>query len=85
MIELGENKRLKVAHIAFSDVNGGASRAAYRVHKSLIKNSKKLNIDSFMRVISKISDDYSIISGVPNNNKLYYSFHRFFNKLIRVE
>ena len=83
MLEHEINKKLRVFHVAFSDIRGGASRAAYRVHKSLNRNSEKLNIDSFMRVISKTSDDYSVTSGTPNNNKLSYSFHRILNKVVR--
>jgi len=77
------NSQLKVCHISSSDTGGGAARAAYRVHKSLVKNSEKINIHSFMRVINKISDDPDVISGPPNNNNLNYLFHKILNKFAR--
>ena len=33
-------KKIKVIHIAYSDYIGGASRAALRIHKSLLKNNE---------------------------------------------
>ena len=29
---------MKIIHLSQSDISGGASRAAYRIHKMLIKN-----------------------------------------------
>ena len=34
------NEKIKVIHIAYSDYIGGASRAALRIHKSLLKTMK---------------------------------------------
>ena len=48
---------MKVAIISSSDLYGGAARAAYRLHKSLIKEG----IHSVMIVQKKISDDYTVI------------------------
>ncbi len=47
---------MKIIHVSFSDVRGGASRAAYRIHNSLIKK----NIDSEMWVNKAYSDDWTI-------------------------
>lgn len=48
---------MKILIVNTSDGNGGAARAAYRLHRSLIKK----NIDSQMLVQRKSSDDYSVI------------------------
>ena len=48
---------MKIVHLSHSDISGGASRAAYRIHKMLIKNS----VDSQMWVDIKKSDDDSVI------------------------
>ena len=37
---------IRVKHVAFTDIDGGAARAAFRVHKSLIKFQRKLKINS---------------------------------------
>ena len=55
---------MKVLHINASDINGGAGRAAYRLHKALL-NEK---IESLMLVQNKKSDDYTVISLA--NNKI---------------
>ena len=48
--------RLKVIHICHSDIVGGASRAAYRIHRCLLD----ADIDSEMWVNESISDDFTI-------------------------
>ena len=47
---------MKIVHLSYSDIIGGASRAAYRVHKMLLDNS----IDSSMWVDVKKSKDISV-------------------------
>jgi glycosyltransferase involved in cell wall biosynthesis len=44
---------MKVLHICNSDLEGGAARAAYRIHQAQRKNG----VDSHMLVVNKISDD----------------------------
>ena len=44
---------MKVIHISNSDISGGAARAAYRLHRSLLQ----IDIDSNMQVLSKSSGD----------------------------
>ncbi len=73
-------EKIKVKHIAFTDINGGAARAAYRVHKSLI-NEQSSRIISSMRVIKKFSDDYTVKGGPPNQKKLNYFFYKLLNKI----
>ena len=53
---------MNVLHVSYSDLNGGAARAAYRIHRSLIEQNKYKNISSKMRVVNKMSDDSSVYS-----------------------
>lgn len=48
---------MKILHINTSDVDGGAARAAYRLHRGL----RELGHDSQMLVNRKISDDSNVI------------------------
>lgn len=48
---------IKVLHINNSDLNGGAAKAAYRIHKALLNNG----VSSNMLVVNKKSDEYNII------------------------
>ncbi len=47
---------MKIVHLSHSDISGGASRAAYRVHNMLIRNS----IDSVMWVDNKKSENNTV-------------------------
>jgi glycosyltransferase involved in cell wall biosynthesis len=48
---------MKILIVNTSDIEGGAARAAYRLHKALLKEG----VDSHMLVQSKKSDDYTVI------------------------
>jgi glycosyltransferase involved in cell wall biosynthesis len=56
---------IKVKHVAYSDISGGAARAAYRVHRSLVDNGALLDISSTMRVLDKRTRDLSVYGGRP--------------------
>ncbi len=58
-------KYMKPLIISYSDLIGGASRAAWRLHHSFIKQ----DIDSAMRVASKISDDNNVYCPAGKTNK----------------
>ena len=49
---------MKILHVNTSDNNGGAARAAYRLHRALLAE----NIDSKMLVQKKTSDDDTVIA-----------------------
>jgi hypothetical protein len=49
---------IKPLLISTSDINGGAARAAYRLHRGL----QNIAVDSQMIVQNKQSDDYTVIS-----------------------
>ena len=56
---------MKIIHLSFSDISGGASRAAYRVHDMLIKNGVK----SLMWVNQKKSQNKTVFSSESKINK----------------
>ena len=57
---------MNILHVSSSDISGGASRAAYRIHRSLVDNGREHDLQSQMRVISKLSDDPSVIGNWPS-------------------
>jgi glycosyltransferase involved in cell wall biosynthesis len=59
---------LKVIQLNHSDINGGAARAAYRIHHALLASS---GIDSVMYVNSAIAGDWTV-SGL--NSKMEKAF-----------
>lgn len=52
--------RIRVLHVSAEDGAGGAARAAYRVHRSLVDVGVKLGIDSSMLVVRKLTDDSTV-------------------------
>lgn len=48
---------MKIVNVNTNDIHGGAARAAYRLHKSLLASA----VDSIIFVQSKNSDDFTII------------------------
>lgn len=69
---------MKILIVSTSDINGGAARAAYRLHKALL--IKK--IDSKMIVQNKSSDDFTVLS---QKSKLQMGLNRlraFLDKLL---
>ena len=52
---------MHILHVNHSDLVGGAARAAYRIHRSLVG----AGVDSRMRVIQKISEDPTVQAGPP--------------------
>ena len=51
---------MKVLHVNALDIKGGAARASYRLHQSLVDEG----IDSSMLVLEKSSDDFRIIGPI---------------------
>lgn len=49
---------MKVLHVCYSDLDGGAARAAYRLHQAQLKSG----VDSYMLVINKLSTDKRVIA-----------------------
>ena len=51
---------LDIIHVSNNDIKGGASRAAYRIHRCIKDFKEDLILDSSMRVVTKYSDDPSV-------------------------
>ncbi len=76
---------MKVIHINSSDINGGAARSAYRIHRSIVEHGDKFNIKSTMRVINKESDDFTVIGKTPiGKNKYYINLLPYLAKITRI-
>lgn len=58
---------MRILHISHTDMLGGAGRAAYRLHTAL----RQHNIDSWMLVQHKISDDSNVIAAATSSEKLW--------------
>jgi len=58
---------MKVLIVNTSDIQGGAARAAYRLHKALLNEG----IDSQMLVQKKSSDDYTVIGPISKIEKTF--------------
>jgi len=67
---------IKILHVAYSDIGGGAARAAYRIHKSLITRQEKFSIHSRMRVMKKISHDNTVNGIRPSKESLLWRIIR---------
>lgn len=66
---------MKILHVAFSDIGGGAARAAYRIHSSLLTQIQ-LCVVSKMRVINKLTQDHSVIGARPQKETAFWRFLR---------
>ena len=49
-------KRIKVLHLGYSDSEGGAARAAARIHNSMLQGENSFPIDSKSYVVRKNSE-----------------------------
>ncbi len=61
---------LSVVHLSNNDIVGGASRAAYRIHRCLEDNKSDYLVDSSMKVIKKYSTDPTVTC--LNNNSYFW-------------
>lgn len=68
---------MKVVIVNTSDILGGAARAAYRLHKSLLAS----DINSLMIVQAKSSDDFTVIGPETAKQKLQYKLNPYIDSL----
>ena len=69
---------MRILHLATSDIDGGAARAAYRLHTTL----RQLGQDSLMFVLNRASQDPSVLSYVPAVNFIARARRRLRGELI---
>ena len=68
---------MKVLLVNSSDINGGAARAAYRLHQALLNSG----VDSQMFVDTKLSDDHRVIGQDSNIKKGIALLRRMLDRL----
>jgi glycosyltransferase involved in cell wall biosynthesis len=57
---------MNIIHLSFSDISGGAARAAYRLHNSL----RRIGLNSKMQVWSKASGDPSVYGNSSKTGRM---------------
>ena len=67
---------MKLINISYQDIYSGAARAAYRIHNNFNNYGKENEIESYMRVIKKFSNDEKVIGGFPNKNSYQYNYKK---------
>ena len=76
---------MKVLHISYSDLSGGAARATYRLHKGL----RTIGIVSKMLVLDKVSDDPDVIAPTSKLGQGWSQISRYVEalpvKLLKTE
>lgn len=68
---------MKVLIVNSSDIEGGAARAAYRLHQSLLVKG----VESQMLVQSKSSDDFSVLGPITKTQKVAQKLRPFIDGL----
>ena len=51
---------LSIVHLSYNDINGGAARAAYRIHRCIKNSEDDFSINSSMSVVKKYSSDPTV-------------------------
>lgn len=75
---------MKLINISYQDIYSGAARAAYRIHNNFNNYGKENEIESYMRVIKKFSNDEKVIGGFPNKNSYQYNYKKVLNRISRL-
>ena len=73
---------LSIIHLSNNDIVGGASRAAYRIHRCLVDNKSDYLVDSSMKVIKKYSSDPTV-SCLNNKSYLWKRLQPRISRLIK--
>jgi len=71
-----ESQAIRILHVGASDLRGGAARATYRLHRSLVDYGGGSGVESRLRVMEKLSDDSTVLGGPPVGcSSLWKSLH----------
>ena len=68
---------MKILIVSKSDLDGGAARASYRLHKSLLASK----VDSKMLVLNKKSDDFRVLSELSRFMLIINKVRSFFERV----
>ena len=71
-----KEKNIKVLHLSYSDLKGGASISAFRLHEAI---NNYTNIESKMLVVEKFSKDKNVYSF---ENKMNLFIYKVYNKVL---
>lgn len=69
---------MKVLHVSYSDLNGGAARAVYRLHSGLISEG----VDSQVLVVDKRSSDVNVLAPSSIFKKIMGVIRRYLDRAI---
>jgi len=61
---------LNILHVNASDISGGAARAAFRIHRTIVEYGEANGLHSQLRAISQQSDDPTVIGGSPDQGAI---------------
>lgn len=67
---------IKVLQVSYSDNDGGAAKATYRLHKYLVERQDKLGVKSLMRVVKKLTQDKTVDGNRPSKETSFWRFIR---------
>lgn len=75
---------MKILHVGASDIGGGAARATYRVHRSLVDYGGELGVESRFRAIQKLTNDDTVLGGPPvRQSRIWRHLHPRLNRSAR--
>lgn len=75
---------IRILHVGASDIGGGAARATYRLHRSLVDNGGEFGVESRFRAIQKLTNDNTVIGGIPaGQSRLWRRLHPWLNRRAR--
>lgn len=66
---------MKILHVSAYDIHGGAARATYRIHRSLLSHGKYCGLSSRLRVNVKSTDDHTVIGGTIPKSRLWRNLY----------
>ncbi len=69
---MSQESTMRIRHLSFSDLDGGAARAAYRLHTGMVQ----AGVDSHFLVRHKLSDDKTVIPLHTGIVSRFLSYHR---------
>ncbi len=63
---------MNILHVTASDISGGAARATYRIHRSLVEHGLVHGLCSQMRAMTKLTDDATVIGSWPEGDLSFF-------------
>ena len=73
---------LSIVHLSNNDINGGAARAAYRIHRCIEDNKSEYLVNSSMKVVKKYSSDPTVTC-LKNNSYFWKRFQPRISRFLK--